>query len=34
LGIVATLEKTMHTTDRELEAGLGRARLSLADFAT
>ena len=30
LGVVATLEKTVNTANRELEAGLGRSRLRLA----
>ena len=30
LGIVTILQVTMDTTDRELKAGLGRARLGLA----
>ena len=30
LGVVASLEETVDTTDRELKAGLRRARLGLA----
>lgn len=30
LGVIALFQETMYTTDRELEAGLGRTRLCLA----